>query len=70
MSFEFICNVILGTLCVYQGYRIQQLKLDVLDQIIELWRHQKITLQLIRDLYERSENDRIVDDLAEQFCLD
>ena len=36
MSFDFICNVILGTLCVYQGYRIHQLKLDILDQIIDL----------------------------------
>lgn len=57
MSFEFICNIILGTLCVYQGYRIHQLKLDMLDQIIELWRCQTRTLQLIKDLYERNENE-------------
>lgn len=58
MSYEFICNVILGTLCVYQGYRIHQLKLDVLDKIIDLWRHQNITLQLIRNLYERNKNEK------------
>lgn len=57
MSFDFICNVILGTLCVYQGYRIHQLKLDMLDHMIDLWRHQNITLQLIRGLYERNKND-------------
>ena len=57
MSFEFICNVILGALCIYQGYRIRQLKLDMLDQIIELWRCQKRTLQLIKCLYERNENE-------------
>lgn len=57
MSFEFIWNVILGTLCIYQGYRIRQLKLDMLDQLIELWRCQKRTLQLIKDLYERNENE-------------
>lgn len=55
MNFDFICNVILGTLCVYQGYRIHQLKLDMLDHMIDIWRHQNITLQLIRGLYERNE---------------
>lgn len=58
MSFDFICNVILVTLCVYQGYRIHQLKLDVLDKIIDLWRHQNITLQLIKNLYERNKNEK------------
>lgn len=57
MSFDFICNVILGILCVYQGYRIHQLKLDMLDHIIDLWRYQNITLQFIRDLYERNIDD-------------
>lgn len=54
MSFEFICNMILCTLCIYQGYRLRQLKIDMLDKIIDLWRHQNITLQLIKDLYERN----------------
>lgn len=58
MSADFICNVILCTLCIYQGYRIRQLKQDILDQIIELWRHQKITLQFITDLYERNKNEK------------
>lgn len=57
MSFDFICNVILGTLCVYQGYRIHQLKLDMLDHIIDLWRCQNEILQLIKRLYERNIDD-------------
>lgn len=55
MSFDFICNVILGTLCVYQGYRIRQLRLDMLDQLIELWRCQKEILQFIKELYEKND---------------
>nr|DAH70706.1 MAG TPA: hypothetical protein [Caudoviricetes sp.] len=41
MSNGLICIVLLGTLCVYQGYRIRQLRLDMLDQLIQLWRCQK-----------------------------
>ena len=58
MSNELICIVLLGTLYVYQGYRIRQLRLDMLDQLIQLWRYQKITLQHIRDLYERNKNEK------------
>lgn len=58
MSFDFICNVILGTLCVYQGYRIRQLRLGMLDQLIRLWRSQNEILQLIKELYERNKNEK------------
>lgn len=57
MSDEFICIVFLGTLCVYQGYRIRQLRLDMLDQLIQLWRSQNEILQLIKELYERNKNE-------------
>lgn len=53
MSNELICIVLLGTLYVYQGYRIRQLRLDMLDQLIQLWRCQNEILQLIKELYER-----------------
>lgn len=53
MNTEFICIAFLGVLYVYQSYRIHQLKLDVLDQLIELWRCQKEILQFIKGLYER-----------------
>lgn len=53
MSDELICIGILSALYVYQSYRIHQLKLDVLDQLIELWRCQKEILQFIKGLYER-----------------
>ena len=53
MSNELICIVLLGTLYVYQGYRIRQLRLDMLDQLILLWRCQNEILQLIKELYER-----------------
>ncbi len=57
MSSEFISIIILGALCIYQSYRLGKLKLDMLDQLIELWRCQKRTLQFIKDLYERNENE-------------
>lgn len=57
MSNELICIVLLGTLCVYQGYRIRQLRLDMLDQLIRLWRSQNKILQLIKELYERNKNE-------------
>ena len=57
MSADFICNGILGILCVYQGYRIRQLRLDMLDQLIRLWRCQKEILQLIKRLYEGIKNE-------------
>lgn len=57
MSNELICIVFLGTLCVYQGYRIRQLKLDVFNQLIELWLCQKEILQLIKRLYEKNIDD-------------
>lgn len=50
-------NLYVMSLCVYQGYRIQQLKLDVFNQLIELWRCQKEILQLIKRLYERNIDD-------------
>ena len=58
MSFEFISNMILCALCIYQGYRLRQLKIEMLDHIIDLLRHQNITLQLIRNLYERNKNEK------------
>lgn len=57
MSNELICIVFLGTLCVYQGYRIRQLRLNMLDQLIRLWLCQKEILQLIKRLYERIKNE-------------
>lgn len=63
MSNGLICIVLLGTLYVYQGYRIRQLRLDMLDQLIQLWRCQNEILQLSKELYERNKNEeRNIDD--------
>lgn len=57
MSYDFICNVVLGTLCVYQGYCIKKLRQDTLTQLCTLWLFQKDILHLIKRLYERNENE-------------
>lgn len=50
--------VILTFKCGQEIYiSIDRLKLDMLDHIIDLWRYQNITLQFIRDLYERNIDD-------------
>ena len=54
MSNELICIGMLSVLYVYQSYRFWKLKLDMWDQIIELWRCQKRILQFIKELYERN----------------
>lgn len=55
---------ILITSLVYDKYYLISMNdkpmqewLDMLDHIIDLWRYQNITLQFIRDLYERNIDD-------------
>lgn len=57
MSDELICIAFLGTLYVYQSYRIHRLEQDVFTQLSKLWIFQKEILQLIKGLYERNKNE-------------